>query len=70
MPSDDDRMSNIVGSMHKLAANYVHLTPTVARLIDPSKLKQLETLQFSGERLTADDVARWDVDSINTYGCV
>lgn len=56
--------------MNRLKANYVHLTPTVARLIDPSKLSHLETLQFSGERLTADDTARWNIDSINTYGYV
>ena len=61
-------MSDIAGSFRRLEANYLHITPSVARLIDPAQVKGLEMLQFSGERLSAKDVARWDVDMINTYG--
>lgn len=70
IPSDHQRMNDIEGSMRELRVNYAHLTPTVSRLLNPDDVPELETLQFSGEPLTGDDVARWRPKAflLNTYG--
>ncbi|KAL2003751.1 hypothetical protein VTN02DRAFT_2387 [Thermoascus thermophilus] len=59
VPSDQDRNSDLVGSIHRLKANWVLITPSVARLLDPTKVPGLKTLNFGGEPLTAQDVLRW-----------
>ncbi|EME46921.1 non-ribosomal peptide synthetase-like protein [Dothistroma septosporum NZE10] len=70
IPSDHDRRSRIAESVQELEANYAHFTPTVARLVDPSSVPGLRTLQLSGEALLARDRAQWapHVTLINTYG--
>lgn len=59
VPSDQDRNSDLVGSIHRLKANWALITPSVARLLDPTKVPGLKTLNFGGEPLTAQDVLRW-----------
>ncbi|KAL2008984.1 hypothetical protein VTN00DRAFT_7178 [Thermoascus crustaceus] len=59
VPSDHDRNNDLAGSIHRLKANWALLTPSVARLLDPTKVPGLKTLNFGGEPLTAQDVLRW-----------
>ncbi|TVY17240.1 Nonribosomal peptide synthetase dtxS1, partial [Lachnellula arida] len=71
IPSEDERTVDIVGSINRLRANFIHLTPTVGRLLDPAKLKGIKKVLFIGEALKASDVARWAASSAeiyNTYG--
>ncbi|KAI9933996.1 hypothetical protein MW887_005068, partial [Aspergillus wentii] len=70
IPHDDDRRGNIIESMNKLRVNYAHLTPTVARLLDPSDISGLHVLVLSGEPMSKADVAQWRpyVNLLNTYG--
>ncbi|KAK9417247.1 putative Nonribosomal peptide synthetase [Seiridium unicorne] len=71
IPSEDDRTSDIAGSVARLQANFVHLTPTVGRLIDPKAFAGVKKLLFIGEALKATDVTRWKgsgVEIYNTYG--
>lgn len=72
VPSNEDRRTRIVESMQSLQINYAHLTPTIARLIDPlvAVAAGLRTLQLSGEALLASDRERWSphVTLLNTYG--
>jgi non-ribosomal peptide synthetase component F len=46
------------------------LTPTVAKLLDPSEVPSFETLIVGGEPLTSDVIARWSPGHpiINVYG--
>ncbi|EGX96627.1 non-ribosomal peptide synthase, putative [Cordyceps militaris CM01] len=49
--SEDDRMNNIQGAIQIYGATLVIMTPTVATLLDVSKLPSLETLVLGGEAL-------------------
>ncbi|KAM7185078.1 Nonribosomal peptide synthase [Naviculisporaceae sp. PSN 640] len=72
IPSEDERTADINGSITRLQANFIHLTPTVGRLLDPVSLKgQLKKVLFIGEPLKASDVAQWEASGAhiyNTYG--
>lgn len=72
IPSEEDRITDIAGSIARLGANFVHLTPTVANILDPSALPGLEKILFTGEALKRADVTRWrsnnNVQFYNTYG--
>ncbi|KAI9899658.1 hypothetical protein N3K66_006119 [Trichothecium roseum] len=54
----------------KLTANFVYLTPTVARQISSDSAPTLETVAFIGEALSPRDLEPWQnkVRFINTYG--
>ncbi|QKX62579.1 uncharacterized protein TRUGW13939_09740 [Talaromyces rugulosus] len=70
IPSEADRLGDIVGSIRRLRANFLHLTPTVARILDPSALSSLEHVLFIGEPLRHTDTVRWKgrPHIYNTYG--
>ncbi|KAE8419880.1 hypothetical protein BDV36DRAFT_293772 [Aspergillus pseudocaelatus] len=71
IPSEDERTADINGSINRLQANFIHLTPTVGRLLDPTSLNGLTKVLFIGEALKASDVAKWEVSGAkiyNTYG--
>lgn len=70
IPQDADRINDLAGSMKRLRATHVDLTPSVARLLPPETLQQLHTLIVSGEALEPADARRWArlVDLKNVYG--
>ncbi|PQE30595.1 nonribosomal peptide synthase protein [Rutstroemia sp. NJR-2017a WRK4] len=71
IPSEDERTADINGSINRLKADFIHLTPTVGRLLDPAALKGLKKVLFIGEALKASDVAKWEASGaeiFNTYG--
>lgn len=72
IPSEEDRRSDIAGSITRLRANFVHITPTVANILDPMALPTVEKFLFTGEALKRGDVMRWksrsDIKYYNTYG--
>ncbi|KAK2601699.1 hypothetical protein QQS21_004774 [Conoideocrella luteorostrata] len=70
IPSQDQRQNNIVESIRDLRANYVDMTPSIFRLIEPYQVPGLQHISFSGEVVLADDVIRWKQTKriINTYG--
>ncbi|RYP06964.1 hypothetical protein DL764_002851 [Monosporascus ibericus] len=71
IPSEDERTADINGSINRLQANFIHLTPTVGRLLDPTALNGLKKVLFIGEALKASDVAKWEASGAeiyNTYG--
>ncbi|CRG87886.1 Nonribosomal peptide synthetase 8 [Talaromyces islandicus] len=70
IPSEQDRKNDIEGSFRRLRANWADITPSVARLIDPSAVPGLKTLVLSGEAVSKDIVHTWGkkVHLINAYG--
>jgi len=72
IPSFEDRQNRLLESLNEFRANYVALTPTVTRTLQPEKLTSLKTLKVSGEALTASDIQRWGaapgIQFINMYG--
>ena len=70
VPSESDRLSDLSRSIKKMKANWIHLTPTVSRLLHPDELPELRTILVGGEALSTDVGARWAdrCRLINTYG--
>ncbi|OQE27270.1 hypothetical protein PENSTE_c004G08300 [Penicillium steckii] len=72
IPSFENRQNRLLESLNEFRANYVALTPTVTRTLQPEKLTSLKTLKVSGEALTASDIQRWGaapgIQFINMYG--
>lgn len=69
IPSEKQRKDNLPGCIRSMNANYVLLTPSVARTIDPATVPSLETLTLGGEAITADDITRWpNLKVLGAYG--
>ena len=71
IPSETDRTLNVNQSIQQLDANFLHITPTLSRLLDASSLSIVQKLLFIGENLQASDVDKWSVNGrkiYNTYG--
>jgi amino acid adenylation domain-containing protein len=70
IPSEDERENDIEGSFERLGANWADITPSVAKLIEPSAVPSLKTLVLSGEAMTREVVEKWSkkVALINAYG--
>ncbi|KAI9369299.1 hypothetical protein BJX61DRAFT_545716 [Aspergillus egyptiacus] len=69
-PSTADLRNDINGALRMTRANWAILTPTVARLLDPSVVGDGFKLVLIGEKMTDQDVAKWlpHVELLNTYG--
>jgi amino acid adenylation domain-containing protein len=70
VPSQEDLENNIEQSFERLGANWMDITPSVARIIEPSAVPNLKTLVLSGEAITKDIIQKWvgKVSIINAYG--
>ncbi|MCJ1378045.1 hypothetical protein MMC17_001141 [Xylographa soralifera] len=70
IPSEHDRMNNLVGAIQSMKANQVCLTSTVASQLQPEDVQSLKVLVVAGEPMTKEVVERWaeHVALINMYG--
>jgi amino acid adenylation domain-containing protein/non-ribosomal peptide synthase protein (TIGR01720 family) len=70
VPSDHDRLNNLVGAVNKLGANFMDLTPTVAAYIQPSDVPNVKAIAVGGEVLTKEITELWGkaVPLHNLYG--
>lgn len=70
VPSEADRYNEIERSMLSLQVNYAHITPTLLRNLDWSRLEHLKTVAVSGEPVLASDreLLPEHVRIINAYG--
>lgn len=70
VPSDEDRKDQLASSISSLRADFIELTPSVGKVLDPSKVPGLKKIVFGGERLRSKDIAPWmnKVKILNTYG--
>lgn len=70
VPSETDRLNDLAGAVARLEANWMHLTPSVARTLKPVEVPGLDLLVLSGEAMQADNVQTWSdaVHLINAYG--
>lgn len=59
IPSDADRMNDLGGAIRASGANMAHMTPSVARVLDPAVLAELDVLGLGGEAVSAADAAAW-----------
>nr|BDD69315.1 nonribosomal peptide synthetase gene [Verruciconidia persicina] len=70
IPSAADRMTSLASVMNSMKVNWALLTPTVARLLDPTQLVSLRSLVLGAEALQEQDLVRWkdSVHLFNAYG--
>ncbi|KAI1801775.1 non-ribosomal peptide synthase [Daldinia bambusicola] len=70
IPSDADRVNDLSGAIRKMNVNMAHMTPSVARVLDPDVIPSLEVLGLGGEAISAGDAATWSRNTkvINAYG--
>ncbi|KAI0394153.1 peptide synthetase [Xylariaceae sp. FL0594] len=70
IPSDADRINNLSGAIRKMKVNMAHMTPSVARVLEPDVIPSLEVLGLGGEAISAGDAAIWNKTTrvINAYG--
>lgn len=68
--TEHDRLNDLVGCMNRMQVTWADLTPTIARAVDLTKVKSLETLVLGGELLTKDVIETYagEVSLFNTYG--
>ncbi|MCJ1469343.1 hypothetical protein MMC07_007976 [Pseudocyphellaria aurata] len=68
IPSDADRLNNLVATMRKMRINWAFLTPAVGRLIDPESVPELKALALGGEKLGQEDLDRW-IGRLRLFEC-
>lgn len=71
MPSEDERLNDIVGAINRYAVNNVNVTPSLANLLLPEKVPSLQVLVIGGEVPSSTLYDRWTssrVHLINAYG--
>ncbi|KAI2483727.1 Peptide synthetase [Pyrenophora tritici-repentis] len=59
VPSEDERMADLAGFAVHSAANWAHLTPSVAGTMGPEQAPGLRTMVLGGEPLTTRNVQLW-----------
>jgi amino acid adenylation domain-containing protein len=59
IPSDQERKDDLVGSLNRMKATAVQLTPSTARLLRPDAVPMLEVMILSGESESVDDLDSW-----------
>ncbi|TVY85159.1 Nonribosomal peptide synthetase [Lachnellula suecica] len=70
IPSDQERMNDISGSIKKMRVTWTLLTPSVASTLSPKSVPSLKTLVTGGEAMHSGHIAKWKgkVSLINAYG--
>ncbi|KAI1323795.1 acetyl-CoA synthetase-like protein [Xylariaceae sp. FL0255] len=71
MPSEDERLNDIVGAINRYTVNNINVTPSFASLLHPDKVPSLEVLVIGGEVPSAALYETWTsstVHIINAYG--
>lgn len=70
MPNNEAKMTDTAAAIDSLSATWAFLTPSVANLIDPSRVPSLKTLVCGGEAMSKENVIKWAdrVTLVNGYG--
>ncbi|KAF9887737.1 hypothetical protein FE257_009690 [Aspergillus nanangensis] len=70
VPSEHDRLNRIERFVQKHRVNWMILSPSVIRTLDPDYLPGVETIVLAGEAVNQDIVSHWAprVTLINAYG--
>ncbi|KAI1940061.1 hypothetical protein LOZ66_002496 [Ophidiomyces ophidiicola] len=70
MPSDSDRVDNLVVYINDNSVDLVFLTPSIARLLEPRSIPTVHTLVTGGEAFSGDTLKAWlkTRSVLNAYG--
>ncbi|KAM5498326.1 NRPS cluster protein [Microsporum canis] len=58
-PSEAERWNDISGAIARLNANWMFITPALARTLDPSRFASLRTMVIGGELITTAETRLW-----------
>ncbi|KAL4894422.1 nonribosomal peptide synthase [Aspergillus ambiguus] len=67
MPSEDQRVNRLAKTIQEFRANWLELTPSVARLLSPDTIPDVKTLVLGGEPMRPDDMQTW-IDRVQLMG--
>ncbi|POR32431.1 Nonribosomal peptide synthetase [Tolypocladium paradoxum] len=59
IPSEEQRINDLAGSINRFQANTITLSTSVSRLIDPASVPSLTTVCLGGEAVLPTDLERW-----------
>ncbi|KAH8901412.1 amino acid adenylation [Thozetella sp. PMI_491] len=70
VPSEEERLDNLVQCMARMRINWTMLTPSVAALLQPEQVPSLKVLNLAGEALPQSLADTWAprVTLVNAYG--
>ncbi|USP76438.1 non-ribosomal peptide synthetase [Curvularia clavata] len=70
IPSEKERIDDFYGAFHRLQANWVHLTPSLGRSLNPDKLPGLKNILLGGEPLMQTELNVWSEKAhlMSAYG--
>jgi brevianamide F synthase len=70
IPSDEQRLNGLSNAINTLQANWLELTPSVARFLQPDQVPGVKSLLLVGEPMSHKDVSQWAdrVQLLNAYG--
>ena len=70
VPTEEQRMNDLAGVMREMRIQYLYATPTVAKLLTPSEVPDLDTLYLGGEAISQNRLDLWIADKrvIAGYG--
>ncbi|CAI7659715.1 unnamed protein product [Penicillium crustosum] len=65
VPSEQQLQNDLLGAIRQHEANWLKLTPSVLRLLDPGEISGLKTLVMVGEPMAATELAKWQHSGVN-----
>ncbi|KAL4933021.1 uncharacterized protein BDV17DRAFT_287381 [Aspergillus undulatus] len=69
IPSEHDRLNDIVGAITRLRVNYASLTPSFIEFIQPSMIPEVKTLVLAGEAMNELQRDTWStINLVNGFG--
>ena len=74
IPSEEERLNDLVGAIQRSRANALHLTASTAALLPPDQVPDVKTLALGGEHINPSLLEKWlklsKATIINSYGPV
>ncbi|KAK4870259.1 hypothetical protein LT330_005313 [Penicillium expansum] len=65
VPSEQQLQDDLLGAIRHHDANWLKLTPSVLRLLEPGEISGLKTLVMVGEPMAATELAKWQHSGVN-----
>lgn len=69
VPSDNERLNDVIQAINRMRVNVVCLTPSFVRFINPSSIPGVKTIILVGEAMSRADLETWShIKLVNGYG--
>ena len=59
IPSDDEGMNCLMDAIGNYNVNWMLITPSVSRLLEPDHIRSIKTVVMCGEPMSPEDISRW-----------